>query len=199
MINFKLHDNAMRRLQKTLEDTPKEIPKRVASAINKTSKKHLNQISKKLREYVKVSAKGSKRSLSINRKAKAPYRLRGGVRVKKLYRPSLKYFGARQTKKGVNYQIDKGEKRFIKGAFGPKIDKLNNNVFVRKNPYVKNPKHKPSIRKANRELSPVFRGARMFDVYRRHRLERWSRKMVRKELTFQIDQQIKYVLFKRGK
>tara|TARA_R100000951_G_scaffold113555_1_gene115812 strand:- start:6821 stop:7435 length:615 start_codon:yes stop_codon:yes gene_type:complete len=178
-----------KQLQKLLKDTPKEIPKRTATIINDTTKKHKTAVSKKLREYVMISAKGAKSAISVGSKAKAPYKLSSSFHIKATRRPSLKNYKAKQTKAGVTYQIDPKKKSFIAGAFGPKIVKLNKNVFLRKNPYSKG-----GDRTANRMLGSSLKGPNMWKVYTKHKLHSWSQKEIRKELEFQFDKQIRYVL-----
>jgi len=180
-----------------LADSPKEIGKRTARAINKTAAKHKTEISKKLREFVKIKAKDAKEHLKIPLKALEPNRLSATVQINQSKKIGLNRFGAKQNKKGVRYQINKTEKGFIESAFI--VERLGGHVFKRKNAYIPNPNRDPSIRKQNRQLTAPLRGTTMYNVYKANKLEKWSKKTIAKELRFQIEQQVKYVLEKKAK
>jgi hypothetical protein len=212
MINIRFSNRQLKKLETALGDSKKQLGKMAARAINKTATKHKTQISKKLREYVKINAKTAKESLKIPRKALEPNRLTATVVVNQTKKIGLNRFGAKQNKKGVRYQISKAEKGFIKGGFI--VKKLGGHVFERANKYV--PAQRPSInaskaersairqknkaqRKLNRQITSPKRGTTMFNVYESHKLEKWSKKETAKELKFQLDQQIKYALEKQGK
>ena len=192
MINIRFSNRQLKKLEAALGDSKKQLGKMAARAINKTATKHKTQISKKLREYVKVNAKTAKESLNIPLKALEPNRLTATVVVNQTKKIGLNRFGAKQNKKGVRYQISKTEKGFIKGGFI--VKKLGGHVFERLNPY-----DSKQTRKYNRALTSPKRGTTMFNVYENHKLEKWSKKETAKELKFQLDQQIKYALEKQGK
>lgn len=196
LISIKLQNDALKQLEKALADAPKEIGKRTERAINKTAAKHKTQISKKLREFVKVKAKTVKEYIQVPQKALAPHRLSAVVQVRQSKKLGLHAFGAKQNKKGVRYQISKTEKEFVPSAFI--VESMGGNVFIRKNPYIPNPNRDPSIRKQNRAMRKLW-GTTMYNVYKRHKLDKWSQKTVAKELRFQIQQQVKYVLEKKAK
>ncbi len=192
-MTIEFNKSQMKKLEKLLEDTPKEIPKRTAKVINDTTSKHKTQLNKKLREYVMISAKGAKSAISVGSRAKAPYKLSSSFHIKATRRPTLANYKPKQTKTGVKYQIDPDKPEFIEGAFGPKIAKLNKNVFKRKFPYVKKGQSGYS-RARNKKLTPPFKGPTMWKVYTKNKLYRWSQKTISKELEFQFDRQIGYIL-----
>tara|TARA_R100000951_G_scaffold23673_4_gene19926 strand:- start:1570 stop:2226 length:657 start_codon:yes stop_codon:yes gene_type:complete len=212
LLSVKLQNDALKQLEKALADSPKEIGKRTERAINKTAAKHKTQIAKKLREFVKVKAKVAKEHIDIPQKALAPNRLSSMVQVNQSKRIGLNRFGAKQNKKGVRYQISKTEKGFIKSGFI--IQRLGGHVFERANKYVPAqpiPKKaskdvrdairikNKAQRKLNRQITTPRRGTSMYNVYKRNKLEKWSKKTIAKELRFQIEQQVKYVLEKKAK
>ncbi len=212
LLSIKLQNDALKQLEKALADSPKEIGKRTERAINKTAAKHKTQISKKLREFVKVKAKVAKDHIDIPQKALAPHRLSSMVQVNQSKKLGLNRFGAKQNKKGVRYQISKTEKGFIESGFI--IQRLGGHVFERANKYVpaqRIPKSADKAeraairlknkqqRKLNRQITTPRRGTTMYNVYKRHKLEKWSKKTIAKELRFQIEQQVKYVLEKKAK
>lgn len=197
LLSIKVQNDALKKLEKALADSPKEIGKRTERAINKTAAKHKTQIAKKLREFVKVKAKVAKDHIDIPQKALAPHRLSSMVQVNQSKKLGLNRFGAKQNKKGVRYQISKTQKEFIPSAFI--VDRLGGHVFKRKNQYIPNPNRDPSIRRQNRQITAPLRGTTMYNVYKRNKLEKWSKKTIAKELRFQIEQQVKYVLEKKAK
>jgi hypothetical protein len=197
MIDIKFNKSAMKQLEKALSDTPKEIGKRTERAINKAASKHKTQIAKKLREFVKVKAAVAKDSITIPRKALAPSRLSTTIKINQTKKIGLNRFGAKQNKKGVRYQVSNTEKGFIESGFI--VDRLGGHVFKRKNPYIPNPNRDPSIRSQNRQITAPLRGTTMYNVYTKHKLGKWSNKTIAKELRFQIEQQVKYVLEKKAK
>ena len=179
-----IQDKGLAQLEKTLKDTPKRIPKETATAINKTAKVHATAIGKELRTKVNVTVKGSKQAIELGDKANKN-KLATTVTVKKLARPSLKEFKAKQTKAGVKYSIEKGgERGHVTNAFGPKIDKLGNHVYVR----------------TTHRRGPLLklRGPNMVSVYKKHNMEPWSKKLVRVQLQKEIDRRVQFILFKQN-
>jgi hypothetical protein len=192
MINFKLSNQQLGELEKALGDSKNKLGKMAARAINKAAAKHKTQISKKLRSFVKVKVKAVNEYVTIPLKAHSPNQLRASIYVNQSKKMALNLFGAKQNKTGVRYQISKTEKGFIKGGFI--VESFNGHVFERKNKY--DPK---ATRKENRLMTNALRGTTMFNVYKKHKLGKWSKKEVAKEIKFQLDQQIKYAFEKQGK
>lgn len=193
MINLSLKGDPLKKLAKALEDSPKEIGKRTERALNKTAAKHKTQISKKVREIITAKAAAVKDVIEVE-KALSPHKLSAVIHISQTKRLGLIQFKHRLTKKGVVYKIEKtGTQELIKGAF--KIESKGGHIFRRKNKY--NP---DQTRKYNRATTAPLRGTTVYNVFTKHKLERWSKKTVRKELAFQVDQQIKnYLKYKLKK
>ena len=175
-----------------LGNSQKRLGRVAARIINKTAAKHKTQISKKLREFVKVNKTTADDSLSISSKAHEPHHLFSKVVVSQTYKIGLNRFKPKQTKKGVTYAISKTGRKLIKGAFI--IEKLGGHVFERENPY--DPKQ---TRKFNRALASPKRGTTMYNVYVKHDLDKWSQRETAKEMKFQFDVQLKSALKKLAK
>ena len=192
-LDIEVTDKGLAELTKTLADTPKQIPKETAIAINKTAKGHIIDIAKEFRKHIKINVKGSKEALEQDHKA-TPKKLGTIVRVKPMARLSLKRFGAKQSKAGVSYQIAKqGGKSVIPSAFGPNIARLGNHVFTRKNPYVPG-----GDKNANRALSKMKKGPSMLAVYEKHKMKKWSQKQVNVRLNKEIQKRVDFILYKRS-
>lgn len=194
VMDIKIDDKQLKTLAATLADTPKNIPKETSKAINNTAKGHITDIAKQFRKVININVKGSKEALEQNIKSR-PNKLSANVRVKPTVRPPLKRFKARQSKAGVTYQIEKGGvKGMIPGAFGPKIDKLNKHVFLRKNPYVRGAG--PQVNKA---IKIAGHGPNMLAVYKKKKMKQWSMKEVNLRLNKEIEKRVKFILYKQNK
>lgn len=137
----------LRSIEKTLGEIGVKVPRVLASSVNDTTKKQKTKVSRQIRQFVNIKKRDIDRHISFSRASVR--RPSAEFRVAKGQRLPLKYFGARQTKKGVTYRISrlgKGRK-MIAGAFGPKIPRLGGHVFRRRGrkrlPIVK--LHGPSV------------------------------------------------------
>jgi hypothetical protein len=133
---------SLTRVKETLRRKPDLLLKQVAGALNDTAKHEKSNISKLIREKVNIQKRDLDKHIGISRAS--PKYLVAQVMLEKTERLSLKYFGARQTKKGVTYRIAKaatpagkggrraaGPKERITDAFGPNIPRLGGNVYRR--------------------------------------------------------------------
>lgn len=134
---------SLTRVKEALRRKPELLLKQVAGALNDTAKHEKTNISKLIREKVSIQKRDLDKHIFISRAS--PKHLVAAVHLQKTERLSLKYFGARQTKKGVTYRIARaatphgkggkrraGPKERITDAFGPNIPRLGGNVFRRK-------------------------------------------------------------------
>lgn len=133
---------SLTRVKETLRRKPELLLKQVAGALNDTAKHEKSNISKLIREKVNIQKRDLDKHIFISRAS--PKHLVAQVHLEKTDRLSLKYFGARQTKKGVTYRIAKaatppgkgkrraGPRERITDAFGPNIPRLGGNVYRRK-------------------------------------------------------------------
>ena len=117
-------------IETKLRDAKIKIPKVLAAAVNDTAKQEKVQISARIRERVNIKKKDIDKYISFSRASAG--NTSAVLKLSKSARIPLKYFGARQTKAGVTYRIDKGGgRKLAAGAFGPQIPRLGGQVFKR--------------------------------------------------------------------
>jgi hypothetical protein len=119
--------DSVRKLQDEISHIKGGMEKAIARASKRVASGAKTKVSKELRQVVAIKAG------DINKTLKTTNHKRGAVfAILETDRIPLKYFGARQTAKGVSYKLDKAKGRsFIAGAFGPNIPRLGNHVFKR--------------------------------------------------------------------
>jgi hypothetical protein len=118
-------------IQSRLAGIKDGVPKALAGAINDTTKQTKTLISTEIRGKFNIKKKDLDKNINLGRNA-TPASLTSGVRLVKTKRLKLGDFGAKQTSGGVSYKIQVGGgKGQIAHAFGPKIARLSNQVFVR--------------------------------------------------------------------
>lgn len=180
-----------------LTETPKKLPKELASIANNVAKGHAKEIGKEIRKFVVMKAKDvikfinqEKKAIATESQVSTSLFIRGHERV------PLKYFGAKQTKKGVTYRVSgkrgsdkkfKDSRGFIQSGFGPKIARLGNHVFVRGGPGV-DPKKQP--RKPIRKLY----GPSVLGVYIVNDLVEFSQEQLSDELGKQVERRVRAII-----
>lgn len=123
-------------LSRVLDRKARMVGQQVAAAINETATYVSKRMGQEIRKELNVKAKDVKKSFKMSSRATREL-MRRKVTLTKESRLSLKYFGARQTKRGVSYQTSmKRGRKTIQGAFmGPRpgqlAPKLNGHVFAR--------------------------------------------------------------------
>lgn len=129
MINFQFNKQTERKMRSWFANAATAHQKAIARAVNDTTKSLRTLASSEIRKTINLKKQAIDKRIHrffINR-------FSGGIRIR-LNRPiSLANLTrkARQTKVGVSYQLYKGSATVIPHAFGPKISKLHNNVYVR--------------------------------------------------------------------
>lgn len=120
---IKIKVSGLKELEKAANNTSKNLSKNLATAINKATTQVYSATSnpigatQQIREYLALKSKDVKKSLKKGPRAKAN-RLYSYVNIDKDKRINLINFGARQTKAGVAYRIEKnGGRKTAKGAF----------------------------------------------------------------------------------
>jgi hypothetical protein len=123
-------------LSRVLDGKSRQVRQQISSAINETATFVAKRMSQEIRKELNVKAKDIKKSFKMSSRATKDL-MRRNITLTKDSRLSLKYFGARQTKRGVSYQTSvKRGRKTIQGAFmGPRpgqlAPKLNGHVFKR--------------------------------------------------------------------
>ena len=139
-IDIKLRDRDVRRFEKlAVKYGKKNIDTHISRALNKALTKTRSAtsdpkgISQRIRERLNVKAKDLNKWLKKTKVNKS--NMSGKVSLLGTGRMNLAKFGARQTRRGVSYRIEKGGKRsMMPHAFGPApkfIAKLGGQVWVR--------------------------------------------------------------------
>jgi hypothetical protein len=104
-----IDDAALARLRASLGDMEHKAESAVSGAINETTAEQKTSIARKIYEKVNLTSGRIKKDIHIVRAT--PKKLAGSVRLEHQRRIGLRQFGARQTRKGVSYQIARGGAR----------------------------------------------------------------------------------------
>lgn len=121
MIQIDINKGQIDRLASVLKDKAKQVPKDIATAINKTRDSGISGIAKAIYQEIVVTQKVIKENLKKGSKA-TPSHLGSKVTIQHSKRIPLKEFKASQNPVGVKYKIKRGGgMRMRKSAFmGPK-------------------------------------------------------------------------------
>ena len=130
--------NIRHNIGKTLKDLGElnvNLEKATVSTLNKTAEQARSEASRQIRVEYNISVAGLKRKdkqgrnvLGFTRATAA--KLKSAV-IARGQGINLKYFGARQTTKGVSFAIKRKSRQRIPVAFGPDIPRLGGQVFRR--------------------------------------------------------------------
>ena len=109
----------------------KRLPRVLAGAVNDTARWAVTQIGRAIRDKVAMKQSDIKPHIKRTRATAAQPSAR--ITLSRSERLSLKRFGARQTKRGVSYRIERaGGRKRIDGAFI--VDSLGGHVYRRTGP-----------------------------------------------------------------
>jgi hypothetical protein len=205
-VRISIDPASIARVKETLRRKPELLAKQVAGALNDTAKHEKSNISKLIREKVNIQKRDVDKYIGISRAS--PKYLIAEVYLEKHERIALKYFGARQTKKGVTYRIAKsstpagkggrrkaGPKERITDAFGPNIPRLGGNVYrrLRGKPGDKYKSRNKSQGKRSDNL-PIVKlfGPSAWGVFIRHEMRKEVNKSARAYLANRIKHRVQY-------
>jgi hypothetical protein len=134
-IEIKLDDKKLRQLEIMLRGIPNALPKVISRGINRTASPAKGEISKGIREEINATAQRVNERLILT---KATYQnWFANIHISRRRIP-LMAFGAKQTAKGVSYQIKKDGGRqmiphtFIAGVTTGHEDTVHTGVFIRR-------------------------------------------------------------------
>jgi len=113
-------DKVVKATAKALWDTCTEMRTQASSEIREKILIKKNKLDKRIMRVFGSKKRNGKAYAGVVIKANRPISLGSGLTRK-----------PRQTKAGVTYEAKKGKKVLIPSAFGPKITKLHNSVYVR--------------------------------------------------------------------
>jgi len=115
LTEVKFDEEKLRQIQRLLRAVPQELPGVMSRAINRTATSVKTEIARRISAKVKITQAAVKRSLLIRKATRRRWVATISVGHKRI---PLIHFGARQTKKGVSYRIEKqGPRKSIKSAF----------------------------------------------------------------------------------
>lgn len=191
-ITITIDARSLARMKQELEQKPKLMRRELVRCINDTARHSRTEISSRIRERVNIKKKDIDKHIKVDL-ADGDH-LEATVTLEKTARIPLKYFGARQTKKGVTYKISKGPappknakrrtgknggKERIPDAFGPKIPRLGGNVFKR----------------AGKKRLPIIKllGPSAWGVFHKHGLREPTVEENRAFFRRRIEQRLKYL------
>ena len=187
MLEARVRSSQTLRLSRMLKGNAKKLRRQLSIAVNATAKKTVSIVSKQIREHVAVTAKGVKQTTKVVARANA-HKILATVRLSKTRRPSLKEFGARQTRAGVTYRISKrGGRQTIPGGFqGPKPGTMS----VRLKGHV--------FKRVGKKRLPIVKlhGPSPWAVYKKQRLHLPTKRQTRRELRKQVQRRIHFLRHK---
>ena len=131
MITVGIAKGQLDAIRQSLGDKASRLPREVATAINATAKKVRFEASKELKKELKVPVKVLKKAIKTKSNATKD-QLQAIIRLWKGYPIPLKYFGAKQQKRGgVTYRINPGHKvkSILRDAFV--VKQYGGNVYRR--------------------------------------------------------------------
>lgn len=125
----------LRKLGEDLKIAPRELLRLQVLAINDTlggrrgGRRGLRQIvSSKITQRINIKKRDVESSIYVERST--TLRPTGVLRIAETRRLDLRYFGARQTRRGVSYRIERQEgRKLAKGAFV--VQRFGGNVYMR--------------------------------------------------------------------
>lgn len=189
-----------RELAAALGDAQHKLGKELAIAVNKTAKAHIKELSAgkgPILSEIAISSKEAKKSLYISKKA-TPTSFDAVIDVKKERRTSLRHFKAAQSKKGVKYTLSKREGR-QEAAHAFIVEKLNQQVFKRRGPYVKRAAGGAPSKIQSKRIVKLH-GISLYGLYKElNLLEKFSEPSVQKRLSKEIESRIRTILFRQSK
>jgi hypothetical protein len=186
MLTFTSPERQIDKLRKLLGESSKQVGRNVATALNATGKLAKSQIAKEITTELATPQKIVKQQISATKAAGG--NLSVTITLKKTNRMSLRFFGARQTKKGVSYKVSKSKgRKFVPGAFqGPRPGVMKaswkGNVFKRVG--------------TSRLPIQKLQGPSPWGVFVKKKAVRKVEKLINVELKKQLDRRIRFLTLK---
>jgi len=113
-IDIKYDEAQLQRVREMLRAIPQEMPGVISRGINRTARPAKTEIARRLKKELKTDSEQIKKGIILTEATRAHWSAKIGI-VKKLI--PLIAFRARQTKKGVTYQIGQQGRKLIKSGF----------------------------------------------------------------------------------
>lgn len=120
MIDLSVKPSQIKRIEAALGSKAKQVPRKVASAVNKTATRTKGFMAKEVSKELALTQKNIKSTISIPERA-TPNNLGVKIVLRESKKIPLRDYGARQTKRGVSYKISRrGSRKLVeKGFQGP--------------------------------------------------------------------------------
>jgi hypothetical protein len=117
------------RLTRAVGDARKSLPREISAAINATAKKTRLDMGRKIRSEIAVKKEPVEKVIKLVKQS-TPSHFSAQVTLQESWRISLRDFGARQTRSGTSYKINKkGGRATVRSAF--MVPSMGNHVFKR--------------------------------------------------------------------
>lgn len=182
-----ISDRDVKRIAAGLGGYSRRLPQQLAIIVNATAKKVRTKMSRDVRSEMAIKARDMNRMLSVRKAHKG--RISAVVTLKHSFRPSLKAFSPRQTRKGVTYRISKkGSRKLAIGGFmGAKPGQLS--VKLRGHVY----------KRVTKKRLPLTRldGASAWASFNHNGMKPPTKLYARRELRKQIKRRANYLTLKR--
>ena len=192
-ITIEFDANQLQSVTTRLREIGANVPKVLAAAVNDTAKQQKTKISSRLRERVNIKKKDIDPHINFSRAT--PANPSCVLTLSKTKRLSLKYFAARQNKRGVTYQVSKvGGRKSIAHAFILKV--LGGHVFERLGPPrpAKKGRYKGKMRQA---IVKLF-GPSPWGVFVKSGLEAETLTTAQEDLHDNLEHRVKFELLKKS-
>ena len=129
-IEIKLDEQAVFEVQRKLAAIPEELPRVISQAINATAREGRTDISRNIRAVINAKVKDVNSRIVIEKATQKRWKAVISISNRRL---PLRTFSARQTKKGVSYQIEvHGIRKKIASAFIETMPTGHRGVYKRK-------------------------------------------------------------------
>lgn len=179
LVEIKFDSKKLRQIQSMLSSYPRALPKVMSRAINRTASSARTQTARKISEIVRLKVSTIRKRVSLEKASYTRWIATLGISG---YRIPLINFGAKQTRTGVSYTIDKksGRKK-LAHAFVATMSSGHKGVFKRKGE-----DRLPIVELYGPSLGVIFEGASGLAAEITHDAYR--------ELGKNIDQQVALIL-----
>jgi hypothetical protein len=177
VISIRIDEKQIKELKAAVQRSGKKFPIELAVAINATARKTKSESAKELKKLLNVKVSILKKTISTKQKA-TKEKTRARISFWHGFPIPLKYFGARQLKKGgVTYKINPAFNRpsVIRNAFI--VNRYGQNVYRRK----------------GKERGPLqkLHGPSPKEAFEKADIGKFARGVAEKELSKQMDRRIK--------
>ena len=202
MLRAHVNSAKLKKISELLKNNPKKLKKEFSIAVNATAKIAKKDATDRIAGELATKKSSISKTITNPRKASASEPT-AVVRVSKTKRIPLRDFGARQVGKGVSYKTSKSQgRKLAKSAFipsqpGPKRDKKTGRFIKR----TRQPMLGANVfKRQGKTRLPIvkLKGPSTWGVYKKKKMQPQTEKVVRRELTKQIDRRLRFLKLKKS-